>query len=165
VAPNMAKQIVALQAGLERMAKDFPGAFEGYELKVTESHQATKADTSGTAKAVSRSLSRLADGSWTDERIVRVRVESEQLCGAPVNGYGRLNPVPASALNGHAYHTYSLVAPDGSVEFQWRHNVNGRRVYAEGTADAALFVAEAAKEGAGKRLFNMVDILEGGGMR
>ncbi|CAJ1426410.1 unnamed protein product [Effrenium voratum] len=52
IAPNMGKQIVALQATMERMAKDFPGAFGGYKLEVTESHQKTKADTSGTAKAM-----------------------------------------------------------------------------------------------------------------
>ena len=34
------------------MARDFPGAFAGYKLEVTESHQKTKADTSGTAKAM-----------------------------------------------------------------------------------------------------------------
>ena len=50
IAPNMAKQIVALQATLEGMAAKFPGAFEGYKLTVRESHQSTKADTSGTAK-------------------------------------------------------------------------------------------------------------------
>ncbi|KAG8466078.1 hypothetical protein KFE25_005648 [Diacronema lutheri] len=182
IAPNMAKQIVALQAGLERMATDFPGAFDGYALRVTESHQATKADTSGTAKAVSRSLAALAalplaDGAgagaggdaaagWSDARIERVRDESSQLAGAPDGaGYGRLNPVPTSALSGHAFHTYSLIAPDGSVEFQWRHNVVGRRVYAEGTADAALFLAGKAADRAGKRLFTMVDLLQSGAMR
>jgi dihydrodipicolinate reductase len=50
IAPNMAKQIVALQAALEGMARDFPGSFDGYKLTVVESHQSTKADTSGTAK-------------------------------------------------------------------------------------------------------------------
>lgn len=163
------------------MAADFPGAFEGYALTVTESHQKTKADTSGTAKAITRSLAKLAavpyaegDGAdadgvslWGDARIERVRNEEAQLTGAPLQagGYGRLNPVPPAALNGHAYHTYSLVAPDGSVEFQWRHNVNGRRVYAEGTADAALFLAGKAADRANKRLYTMVDLLESGAMR
>ena len=32
-------QIVALQATLEGMATTYPGAFEGYELSVRESHQ------------------------------------------------------------------------------------------------------------------------------
>jgi 4-hydroxy-tetrahydrodipicolinate reductase len=186
IAPNMAKQIVALQAGLARMARDFPGAFDGYTLAVTESHQASKADTSGTAKAISRSLAVLASvphaddnpaaaaastaaggAAWSDGSITRIRDEPAQLSGAPASegGYGRLNPVPSAALSGHAYHTYSLVSSDGSVEFQWRHNVNGRRVYAEGTADAAVFLAGKAAEGASKRLYTMVDILESGAMR
>ncbi|KAJ1397166.1 hypothetical protein B484DRAFT_301434, partial [Ochromonadaceae sp. CCMP2298] len=50
VAPNMAKQIVAVQYAMLRMAEQFPASFKGYTLKVTESHQSTKADTSGTAK-------------------------------------------------------------------------------------------------------------------
>lgn len=77
IAPNMAKQIVALQATLLQMSQRFPKSYEGYELtvhlqqymsenirsivttsfsphqlmiQVQESHQSTKADTSGTAK-------------------------------------------------------------------------------------------------------------------
>jgi 4-hydroxy-tetrahydrodipicolinate reductase len=50
IAPNMAKQIVALQASLQAMATRFPKSFADYKLTVTESHQSTKADTSGTAK-------------------------------------------------------------------------------------------------------------------
>ena len=53
IAPNMGKQIVAMQAGLEDLATKFPNAFNGYSLQVTESHQKTKADT------VSRELSLL----------------------------------------------------------------------------------------------------------
>lgn len=44
---------------MEMMAEQFPGAFSGYTLAVTESHQRTKADTSGTAKAVVGSLQKL----------------------------------------------------------------------------------------------------------
>ena len=52
-------QVVAFQAMMDMMAKEFPGAFAGYNLQVTESHQRTKADTSGTAKAVVGSLQKL----------------------------------------------------------------------------------------------------------
>ena len=52
-------QVVAFQAMMEMMAQQFPGAFSGYNLAVTESHQRTKADTSGTAKAVVSSLQKL----------------------------------------------------------------------------------------------------------
>lgn len=44
--------MVAFQAMMEFMADSFPGAFSGYKLSVTESHQRSKVDTSGTAKAV-----------------------------------------------------------------------------------------------------------------
>jgi Dihydrodipicolinate reductase len=37
IAPNMGKQIVALQAGLEDLAKKFPSAFGGYTLHTKES--------------------------------------------------------------------------------------------------------------------------------
>ena len=52
-------QVVAFQAMMEMMAEEFPGAFAGYTLEVTESHQASKADTSGTAKAVVASFQKL----------------------------------------------------------------------------------------------------------
>jgi 4-hydroxy-tetrahydrodipicolinate reductase len=44
---------------MEMMAARFPGAFAGYGLAVTESHQAAKKDTSGTAKAVVASFRQL----------------------------------------------------------------------------------------------------------
>jgi 4-hydroxy-tetrahydrodipicolinate reductase len=59
IAPNMAKQIVALQAALEHMATEFPGSFDGYKLRIVESHQSTKADTSGTAKAIATHLAQV----------------------------------------------------------------------------------------------------------
>lgn len=44
---------------MELMAERFPGCFSGYSLAVAESHQRTKADTSGTAKAVVASLNKM----------------------------------------------------------------------------------------------------------
>ena len=44
---------------MELMAENFPGAFAGYRLEVTESHQRSKVDTSGTAKAVVESFRKL----------------------------------------------------------------------------------------------------------
>ena len=59
IAPNMGKQIVAFQTMVEMMADRFPGCFKGYTLNVVESHQRTKADTSGTAKAVVASFQKM----------------------------------------------------------------------------------------------------------
>lgn len=54
--------------------------------------------------------------------------------------------------------------PRGRVEFQFRHNVCGRRMYADGTADAVEFIANKAAASAEKRVYNMVDILKEGGI-
>ena len=167
IAPNMAKQIVALQAALEQMASDFPGAFDGYSLSVVESHQSTKADTSGTAKAVSTSLAKLTnepDFTANDyAKIVRVREPSEQMAGGGPSHDG-CSPVPESAIKGHAFHTYALKSADAAVEFQIRHNVCGRSTYAEGAVDAAVFLASRIAAKAEQKVFDMVDVLKQGGM-
>lgn len=48
------------------------------------------------------------------------------------------------------------------MEFQFRHNVVGRRVYAEGTVDALVFLAKQA--GSEKKVYNMIDVLKAGAM-
>jgi len=164
IAPNMAKQIVALQAALQQMATDFPGSFDGYSLSVVESHQSTKADTSGTAKAISASLATLtAEADYTNDDIVRVREPAEQLAGGGTSHSG-CSPVSEGALKGHAFHTYSLVSADKAVEFQFRHNVEGRSTYAEGTVDAVAFLARRITDAADKRVYDMVDVLKAGAM-
>ena len=73
--------------------------------------------------------------------------------------------VPESALSGHAFHTYHLTSPDGTVNFEFQHNVVGREIYAEGTVDAVLFLAAKVAEQSDQRIFNMVDVLRAGAMR
>ncbi|KAL9186922.1 hypothetical protein ACHAXT_010642 [Thalassiosira profunda] len=153
IAPNMGKQIVALQAGLEDLADKFPGAFAGYKLEVTESHQKTKADTSGTAKAVISSLKKLSDDGFETKDINMLRDDESSLA------FG----VSPDALNGHAFHTYTLTSPDGSVNFQLQHNVEGRTVYAEGTADAVRFLATKLGDGEGT-VYSMTDVLRAGAL-
>mmetsp|Transcript_13664 Transcript_13664/g.22770 ORF Transcript_13664/g.22770 Transcript_13664/m.22770 type:complete len:278 (-) Transcript_13664:847-1680(-) len=102
IAPNMAKQIVAVQFGLLEMAERFPGSFNNYELEVSESHQSTKADTSGTAKAIVKNLAILNGANFNTEDIVKLRTKPEQLA---------FN-VPEDALGGHAFHTYTLTSAD-----------------------------------------------------
>lgn len=154
IAPNMAKQIVALQAGLEDMAMKFPGAFAGYKINVRESHQKTKADTSGTAKAVVASLKNLSDDDFEVKDIEKIRDNEESMA------FG----VPEEGLNGHAFHTYTFTSPDGSVEFQLKHNVVGRTVYAEGTADGVKFLAGKLRKGGEGKVYNMIDVLQAGVM-
>jgi 4-hydroxy-tetrahydrodipicolinate reductase len=157
IAPNMGKQIVAMQSALEELAKKFPAAFEGYELKVKESHQKTKADTSGTAKAVIESLKVLTKNQEfeADRDVNMIRDDQESV------DFG----VPRDALLGHAFHTYTLTSPDGSVEFQLQHNVVGRTVYAEGTADAVKFLAKKIAEGHdAPQIYTMINVLEEGAL-
>eukprot|EP00540_Astrosyne_radiata_P020523 CAMPEP_0116832494 /NCGR_PEP_ID=MMETSP0418-20121206/5923_1 /TAXON_ID=1158023 /ORGANISM="Astrosyne radiata, Strain 13vi08-1A" /LENGTH=332 /DNA_ID=CAMNT_0004461861 /DNA_START=45 /DNA_END=1043 /DNA_ORIENTATION=+ len=154
IAPNMGKQIVAMQSALEELAKKYPSAFAGYKLTVTESHQKTKADTSGTAKAMIYSLKTLSDDDFLDDDINMLRDdESSKEFGVPEEG-----------LDGHAFHTYTLTSPDQSVQFELKHNVVGRNIYAEGTADAVKFLAsKIATESEGK-VYSMIDVLEQGAL-
>jgi 4-hydroxy-tetrahydrodipicolinate reductase len=79
IAPNMAKQIVALQASLQAMATRFPKSFADYKLTVTESHQSTKADTSGTAKAIVSHLLTLSPSEFKESDIVKLRDANNQV--------------------------------------------------------------------------------------
>lgn len=155
IAPNMGKQIVAFQAMMEMMAKEFPGAFKGYSMKVTESHQSTKADTSGTAKAVVSSFNKLGIDFAVD-KIEKVRNAPESMERMKVPG--------KYVTAGHAFHTYRLTSPDDTVSFEFQHNVCGRSVYAAGTVDAAVFLNARRSSASGQRIFNMIDILRSGAM-
>ena len=156
IAPNMCKQVVAFQAMMDSMATRFPGSFNGYTLSVTESHQKTKADTSGTAKAVVKSLSAMVGGpAFEESQIKKVRGDDES------KAFG----VPEQFLTGHAWHTYRLESGDKTVAFEFQHNINGRATYAEGVADAVEFLAAKIVAKAKPKIYSMIDVLEAGGMR
>jgi 4-hydroxy-tetrahydrodipicolinate reductase len=176
IAPNMGKQIVAMQAALSDLATKYPGAFAGYQLQVTESHQKTKADTSGTAKAVIDSIKRLtSDTEYTYDDIQMIRNDEASI------QFG----VPETVVQentGHAYHTYTLTSSDGTVQFQLQHNVIGRTIYAEGTADAVKFLATTVRQQRPtktnvddditsattahqhRRIYDMIDVLKEGAL-
>ena len=147
IAPNMAKQIVAFQAMMEYAAENFPDLFEGYKLKIIESHQASKADTSGTAKAMVKYFNMLGI-PFKKEQITMVREPQKQLA----------MKVPKEYLIGHGWHTYTLESKDGTVLFRFIHNVNGRDIYAQGTLDAIRFLFRHKKEKG--KVFSMIDVLK-----
>ncbi len=152
IAPNMAKQIVGFQAMMEYAADNFPDLFRGYSLEIKESHQAGKADTSGTAKAMVGYFNRLGV-SFSAEQIIRVRDPEIQR-----SQWG----IPPEYLSGHGWHTYALVSEDQTVRFEFTHNVNGREVYVRGTVDAILYLFEKVQAGARGKMFTMIDVLKGG---
>jgi 4-hydroxy-tetrahydrodipicolinate reductase len=151
IAPNMAKQIVGLQAIMEYAATEFPGLFSGYSLEVKESHQRGKADTSGTAKAMVQYFNAMGI-DYSQEDICMERNPENQLME-----WG----VPKEYLDGHAWHTYTLVSADKTVKFSFTHNVNGRKVYALGTLDAVFYLEKKVREGGDGRAYSMIDVLRG----
>jgi len=148
IAPNMAKQIVGFQAMMEYAAKTFPGLFAGYTLEVKESHQQSKADTSGTAKAMVGYFNALGlDFKPEDIQQIRDPMIQEKQWG-----------IPREHLSGHGWHTYTLRAQDGSSLFEFKHNINGREIYVSGTFDAVVFLkSKLGKKG--KQLYTMIDVL------
>ncbi|KAL9257163.1 4-hydroxy-tetrahydrodipicolinate reductase 2, chloroplastic-like protein [Drosera capensis] len=155
ISPQMGKQVVAFLATMEIMAEQFPGSFTGYSLEVTESHQSSKVDTSGTAKAVVSSFQKLGV-HFDDAEIQKIRDPKSQV---------EMVGVPEAYLPAHAFHMYHLASPDKTVTFEFQHNVCGRSIYAEGTVDAVIFLAKKVKSKAEKRIYNMIDVLREGNMR
>ncbi|KAJ6917657.1 4-hydroxy-tetrahydrodipicolinate reductase 2 [Populus alba x Populus x berolinensis] len=119
--------------------------------QVKESHQAAKLDTSATAKAVISCFKKL--GVSFDDQIEMIRDPKEQK---------ELVGVPDEYLSGHAFHFYYLSSPGKTVSLEFQHNVCGRSIYAEGTIDAVLFLAEKIQSKADKRIYNIIDILREG---
>ncbi|KAJ6850435.1 4-hydroxy-tetrahydrodipicolinate reductase 1, chloroplastic-like [Iris pallida] len=155
ISPQMGKQVVAFLAAMEIMADQFPGAFAGYSLQVMESHQASKLDTSGTAKAVISCFQKLGV-SFDLDQIKQIRDPRKQV---------EMVGVPEEHLSGHAFHMYHLTSPDETVSFEFQHNVCGRSIYAEGSIDAAIFLSKKVQSKAEKRIYDMIDVLREGNMR
>ncbi len=151
IAPNMAKQIVAFQAMMEYASDTFPEVFKRYHLEIKESHQQGKADTSGTAKAMISYFNKLGI-PFTKDDIVMERDPKVQR-----TQWG----IPETYLKGHGWHTYTLRSEDGTVFFQFTHNVNGRDIYAAGTLDAIHFLSKKVAQGAKGQAFTMINVLRG----
>ncbi|MBX3727937.1 MAG: dihydrodipicolinate reductase [Candidatus Sumerlaeia bacterium] len=151
IAPNMAAPIVLIQTALDDLARRFPDALAGAQTTIRESHQATKRDTSGTARALVRALSALGTDA-REEAIESIRDPEAQR--------GLLG-IPDEHLAGHAFHRYRIAAAAGTVELVLEHNVLGRRVYAEGAARALAFLRARVAAGARGEVFSMTDVLAG----
>ncbi|MFA6460622.1 MAG: dihydrodipicolinate reductase C-terminal domain-containing protein [Patescibacteria group bacterium] len=153
VAPNMAKDVVLVQAMFEWAAENFPGALKEFSAKTVESHQKTKSDTSGTAKAIVASL-RTLGVDCSVEGIKKIRKEEAY----------EVMGIPKEYWDGHGWHTYPLTKNDGNVFLEFTHNINGRQPYVDGTLDAVRFLhrkMNPEKKNVGN-VFSMVDILREG---
>lgn len=151
IAPNMAKQIVGFQAIMAFAGETFPDLFKGYTLTIAESHQAAKADTSGTAKAMVGHFNKMGlDFSVSD-------IQMERDPQAQKTEWG----IPEDHLEGHAWHTYTLTSPDGNALFRFQHNINGRDIYAPGTMDAVRYLTARLQDGNTGAVYSMIDVLKG----
>ena len=150
IAPNMAQQIVGLQAMLAYGADNFPDLFEGYTLEVRESHQQGKADTSGTAKEIVGYFNAMGV-AFSPDQIMKERDPAMQR-----EQWG----IPEKYIGGHGWHTYTLTSPDGTTLFQLKHNINGRDIYAAGTLKAIRYLDRKIKDGLQGRVFSMIDVLK-----
>ncbi|KAL3752866.1 hypothetical protein ACJRO7_000290 [Eucalyptus globulus] len=150
---QMGKQVVAFLAAMEIMTEQFLGAFYGYFLKVMESHQSSKLDTSRTAKAVISCFKKLGVSFDMDQMICDPKQQMEMV------------GVPEEYLSGHAFHLYHLSFPDETVPFEFQHNVCGRSIYAEGTVGAVLFLVKKIQQKADQHIHNMIDVLREVSMR
>lgn len=152
IAPNMGKQIVGFQAMIDYAARAFPGLFKGYSLKIKESHQKGKADTSGTAKMMVGYFNALGVPYAIDD------IEKERDPEVQKSKWG----IPDAYLTGHGWHTYCLTSPDQTVQLNFEHNINGRDIYIEGTLDAVAFLKERVDQNSRGTVFNMIDVLKAG---
>ena len=150
IAPNMARQIVGLQAMMAYGAENFPELFQGYTLEVHESHQQSKADTSGTAKAIVGYFNAMGV-EFTSDQIQKERDPAVQKAQ-----WG----IPEAYLGGHGWHTYTLRSPDGTTLFELKHNINGREIYVEGTLKAIRYLDRKIRDGLQGRIFTMIDVLK-----
>ncbi len=107
IAPNMATQIVALQAFMEEYARLHSYSLRGGSIAITESHQQKKADTSGTAKAMVDHFGRLGFPCRAAE-IRKIRDPEQQ----------RRMGIPEAYLGGHGWHTYHLRTPASTAALE-----------------------------------------------
>ncbi|MGF1571921.1 MAG: dihydrodipicolinate reductase C-terminal domain-containing protein [Sumerlaeia bacterium] len=149
IAPNMGIPIILIQRALSQLAQEFPEALSGYKIQITESHQSTKKDTSGTAKALVADFQQLG---------LPASVQGIEQVRDPNRQQNEFN-VPPEHLHGHAYHYYTVHSPDNSVTLGLSHCINGRRVYAEGTLKALEFLMRKVEDQVGGVCYSMEDVI------
>jgi len=149
IAPNLNKQVLALQVGLKTMSTTFPGIFEGYKLEVLESHPETKTDPSEPAQDIVESFRAMGVKFDPESDMTMIRKkESSASIG-----------VPEKDMLMHAFHTYTVTSTDGNAVFTFQHNIRGGTAIAEGAVDAVRFLLARKASSDKKRIFSLKDML------
>ena len=116
--------------------------FKGYQIQLTESHQAAKTSTPGTAVGVAHSLGLPS----AEIRSVRDPVEQSEVLG-----------IPAEHLSRHAYHHIEI--QDGQTSLTLETRVFDKAPYAVGVAK---IVAAIRSHPLDPRLYNVIEFIENG---
>lgn len=111
ICPNVNLQMLYFMAMVKRSSK----YFIGQDIKISESHQASKSTKPGTAIYLARSLG-LPENTIKSERDPKIQKE--------VIG------IPIPFLDRHAYH--QIVISDAEVEIRLETRVSGKSAYASG---------------------------------
>lgn len=147
IAPNMALSVIKLQDELQSLIETAPDTYRGWHMSIFESHQATKRDVSGTAKAFQVQLEQL--GAIMGSEIV------------PIRNPERQRQLGIQNLEAHAYHWITLTGPGGQKK-EYETQIEGRIPYVEGTLLAARFLHRQMATGLREQVFSMRDVLKGG---
>ena len=135
VCPNVNMPMLSFMA----MVRQSAGLFRGLDIGISESHQASKKTSPGTAVHLARSLG-VPEAAIRSERDPQVQRE--------VLG------IPEEFLDRHAYH--EIVIRDGQAEIRMQTRVLGKSAYASGLARVVAIVS-ARRPGPG--CHDIVDLL------
>lgn len=137
VCPNVNMLMLSFMA----MARQAAGYFRGLDIAISESHQAAKKTSPGTAVHLARSLG-VPESAIRSERDPQVQRE--------VLG------IPEEFLDRHAYH--EIVIRDAEVEIRMQTRVLGKSAYAAGLARVVGIVS---RRRPGPGCHDIVDLLPG----
>jgi len=148
--PNMDIRIVTWMAGIVYMAENYPGAFEGAQIDLSETHQQDKSDTSGTMKKMLVNLGALVRRELTKDDILSIRDPIVQ---------AKILQVPNEWIGWHAYHFIKVYNTHDGVEDSEKliFKRHGGDCYRRGTMKALDFLIE----GKNTKYFNtMIDVVQ-----
>lgn len=112
IGENMGVPLAYFQHKMKTLSEQYPKALTGYTLDIFESHQATKGDTSGTAK----SLVEKPDGTSGYFNILGIPYKVEQIRKERDPERQLKLGVPEAYLDGHGWHRYTFRRPQGHTD-------------------------------------------------
>ncbi len=151
LSPNMSPEVLMILDAVRYLWENYPDRLSNFKINITESHQATKKDTSWTAKKMIEYFRSLGIKAWIHD-INKIRDAVSQV----------LIWVTEELLQWHWWHDYKIFSPDRTVEIWFTHNVNWRQTYVNGTIAAIRFLHEKkiSQKKDEKNIFDMYDVLK-----